>query len=124
MKKSIFETHFASKPKILLMLDKDTNFKNKVFQTLIEWHEPREIPYVSGDILNPTKIFVITRSEYGLRIYSTVHLDNKERVKFSTDVVIAWAYADDMLEKIENAMKNTNFNAEWIDFLHNNVMNL
>lgn len=115
MKKSIFETHFASK-----------NFKRKntmktTIITDLVWHlaanEEPEGERKRLELCKGKTLFFCEASIPFKRFCGGA--GNIE--------VLAWSYLPEEKEVLADLMRANelqNFNHEWIDFLHNNVMNL
>jgi hypothetical protein len=83
-------------------------------ETILKWRNPNEIPETGR------RIEVLYKDSFyddDINIYTKIN-KYKEKVTFIGKSIVAWAYADNLVE-VENSLKSeSNFNQEWIDKLH------
>lgn len=86
--------------------------------TTLTWKKKKELPEKDCSVL------VLCEWNFANQRMAIFQTDAKEgkNVSFNDYRVIAWAEVS--IEEIELGISNNNFNADFVNFLHNNIKNL
>ena len=84
-------------------------------ETILRWKNSNEIPETGRRIV---VMYKDAFQDDGICIHTKINKFN-EKVTFLHNQVIAWAYAENLVE-VENSLgSEKHFNQEWIEKLHN-----